>query len=340
MNKSLKDRTYLHERHRLSHQQIDWLLNENSEKKYIDEKISQLQHVRIFMEVTELLRQNGISFISLKGPLLSNRIYNDPTIRISHDIDLLIDAEMIDRVIKLLCKNGYQFSADEFWPETESHQKIFIKKVRHLSFFNTTTKSCVEVHWVLMHELPVSPKRQKKIISENIKEVEFSGKAFSVLGAELELIYLMIHGARHEWQRLKWLIDIKDYPLDKIDIRKFNFLASNFKLYRIIGQVDLLSKQYLNCSFILNKNFKTSKYMVDFAIKSIESELANDTSTKYLIKRLGYLWLLFPGIRYKQHVISTYLLRVGDFSEVHSSWNIVYYLYRPYSFIKRRILHV
>lgn len=339
MNENLKDRTYLHERHRLSHQQIDWLLNENSGKKYMDEKISQLQHVRMFMEVTELLRQNGISFISLKGPLLSYLIYKDPTVRISHDIDLLIDTEMIGRVIEILYNNGYQFSTDIFWPETKSQQKIYVQKVHHLSFFNTATKSCVEIHWVLMHELPVSSKRQLEIISESIREIEFSGKTFSVLGAEMELIYLIIHGARHEWQRLKWLIDIKDYPLDKIDIQKFNFLASNFKLYRIIGQVDLLLKQYLNCSFILNKNFKTSKYMVDFAIKSIESELANDTSTKYLIKRLGYLWLLFPGIRYKQHVISTYLLRVGDFSEVHSSWNIVYYLYRPYSFIKRRILH-
>lgn len=335
----MKDRTYLHERHRLSHQQIDWLLNENSGKKYIDEKISQLQHVRIFMEVTELLRQNGISFISLKGPLLSNRIYNDPTIRISHDIDLLIDAEMIGRAIQILFNNGYQFSTDVFWPETKSHQKIYVNNVHHLSFFNTSTKSCVEIHWVLMYELPVSPQRQKEIISENIKEIEFSGKIFSVLGAEMELIYLIIHGARHEWQRLKWLIDIKDYPLDKIDIQKFNFLASNFKLYRIIGQVDLLLKQYLNCSFVLNKNFKTPQYMVNVAIKSIESEFANDTSTEYLIKRLGYLWLLFPGIRYKQYVISSYFLRVSDLSEIQSSRTIVYYLYRPYSFIKRRILH-
>jgi hypothetical protein len=339
MNENLKDRTYLHERHRLSHQQIDWLLNENSGKKYVDEKISQLQHVRVFMEVTDLLRKNGIPFVSLKGPLLSYRIYNDPTVRISHDIDLLIDAEMIGQVIQILFNNGYQFSTDVFWPGTKSQQKVYIKHVHHLSFINNETKSCVEIHWVLMHSLPVSPKRQKEIILENIKEVEFSGKIFPVLDAEMEFIYLLIHGSRHEWQRLKWLIDIKDYPLDDIDIQKFNLLSSNLKLYRIISQVDLLFKQYFNYSFLFNTSFKAPKYMVNFAIKSIDSEFTNNTSTEYLLKRLRYLWLLFPGFCYKRHVLSEYSLNVNDLSKIQSSITIVYYLYRPYSYIKRRILH-
>lgn len=333
------ERNLLRNRHRLSHQQIDWLLNENSRKKYIDEKISQLQHVRIFMEVTGLLRQNGIPFISLKGPLLSYRIYKDPTVRISHDIDLLIDTEMIGRVIEILYNNGYQFSTDVFWPETKSQQKIYIKKIHHLSFFNTETKSCVEIHWVLMHELPVSPQRQKAIISENIKEVEFSGKTFSVLGAELELIYLMIHGARHGWQRLKWLIDIKDYPLQEIDPVIFDHIALQLKASRIIAQTDTLMTKYLNASFTLNKNFSTPNYLIKYAKELFNYETVSNFSNEQELKRIHYLFLLFPGIYYKWHIISDRFMRVRDLREVHSSWNIVYYLYRPYSFIKRRILH-
>jgi len=333
------ERNLLRSRHRLSHQQIDWLLNENSGKKFIDEKISQLQHVRIFMEVSELLRQNGISFISLKGPLLSCRIYKDPTIRISHDIDLLIDAEMIGRVIKLLYNADYQFSSGEFWPETKSHQKIFIKKVHHLSFFNTATKSCVEIHWVLMHELPVSLRKQKEIILKNIKEVEFSGKTFSVLGAELELIYLMIHGARHGWQRLKWLIDIKDYPLQEIDPVVFDGIALQLKATRIIAQTDILMAKYLNTSFKLNKNFSAPNFLIKYANELFECEIVNNLSNEQELKRIHYIFLLFPGIYYKWHIISDRFIRVRDLREVHSSWNIVYYLYRPFSFIKRRILH-
>jgi hypothetical protein len=56
--------------------------------------------LRNFIAITDLLRQNEIPS-SLKGPLLSQHIYNDPTVRFSHDIDILIDEQQIDSTVKL-----------------------------------------------------------------------------------------------------------------------------------------------------------------------------------------------------------------------------------------------
>lgn len=85
------DRKLLHQRHRLSHQQIDRLLGESHSKEFLGEKIERMEAVRNFLSVTDLLRENEIPFVSIKGPLLSYRIYGDPSVRFSHDIDLLIE---------------------------------------------------------------------------------------------------------------------------------------------------------------------------------------------------------------------------------------------------------
>ena len=98
MNETLlKDRNYLRERHRLSHQQIDTLLGEDKSGEFINDKLKQFELVRHFLYITDKLRINNIPFISIKGPLLSLRLYGDPTVRISSDIDLLINKGQINR---------------------------------------------------------------------------------------------------------------------------------------------------------------------------------------------------------------------------------------------------
>jgi hypothetical protein len=118
---SLSDRTYLHDRHRLSHQQIDRWLKEDSGKEFLPEKIMQLQTVSHFIGVTDLLREHGISFVPLKGPLLSYRIYQDAAVRFSHDLDILVDLENLETVVQILLENGYTFVDGVIWPEKKIH---------------------------------------------------------------------------------------------------------------------------------------------------------------------------------------------------------------------------
>jgi hypothetical protein len=78
-----------------SNQQIDHWLGKIAARNFTG-KVNHLKMLRNFIAITDLLRQNEIPFISLKGPLLSQHIYNDPTVRFSHDIDILIDEQQID----------------------------------------------------------------------------------------------------------------------------------------------------------------------------------------------------------------------------------------------------
>ena len=91
MNNLLQDREYLIKRHRLSHRQIDNLLGETKSKEFIHTSMQSLEFIKHFIELIDLLKQHNISYINFKGPLLSQLIYGDPTVRFSHDIDILVD---------------------------------------------------------------------------------------------------------------------------------------------------------------------------------------------------------------------------------------------------------
>jgi len=340
MTVSLQNRNYLHDRHRLSHQQIDSWLGENRGKEFLPEKLKQLESVKTFLWVTDLFRQNDVSFVSLKGPLLSYRIYRDPSVRVSHDIDILIEVAAIEKTINILEKNGYQLTGGYCWPQKQVQQELILDSYHHLGFYNKERSSCVEIHWVLMHGLPVSGKKMKNIIAGNLTEMIFAGRKFTVLNKELEFLFLLIHGSRHGWSRLKWLVDIKDYPASDVDAGIFGELVSQLNARRVVGQANYFMNKFFHMQLPFSGEDRLPEYFIHFAQCSIDNEIQEEQSTMFLIHTFRYLWFMFPGFKSRYKMVLGALLRPGDISVIDSSFKIIYFLYRPYSFIKRRIMHV
>lgn len=332
-------REILHKRHRLSHQQIDRWLGENRSKEFLKEKMQHLKMVQDFIRVTDLLRENEIPFTSLKGALLSQRIYNDPTVRFSHDIDILIDRSKIDATIKIFLNNNYNLTEGSFWPEKKSQQELIINNGHHISFYNKELRLCVEIHWTLMHTLPVSQQKIKKIVAQNQTEVFFSGRKFTVLNPEFELLFLLLHGSRHGWERLKWLVDIKDYPFEKLDIEAFKKLVKTFNAERIIGQTNFLLEKFFDKRLPNTIKQKQNKKLNQIAIAFIESENVLQYTNEEVKRIYLNYFLMFPGVLYKFQTLLNILFRIEDIRAINSPFKIIYYIYRPYSFIKRRILH-
>lgn len=333
------NRDYLKTRHRLSYQQIDQLLGEDSGTKYLPEKLRQLDSVKTFLWVTDLFRQNNIPFVSLKGPMLSYRIYHDPSVRISHDMDILTDRSVIDSVVSILTKSGFRLIEVASWPQKKAQQNLIIQTCHHLSFYHEERHSCVEVHWALMNTIPISSRKQKNLLGENLTEIDFAGRKFTVLNKEFELLFLLLHGSRHGWNRLKWLIDIKDYPVDDIDSVLFEKLVIKLKAQRIIGQVNFLLNHFFQKQLPFSGGKSIPDYFIRYARESVDKEICITQSSQDIVHYYYYLWHMFPDVYYKFKLIAGILFRLGDVSEIDSSFTVVYFLYRPYSFIKRRIFH-
>jgi len=338
----LPDRTCLHERHRLSHQQIDRCLGENHSKEYLREKMERLEAVGHFLSLTDLLRANGIPFVWLKGPMLSLRIYGDPSVRYSHDIDLLIGPEQLEPTLKVMTGNGFLASQGEVWPREKIRRDLLLQNFHNVSLLNRELNYCVEIHWTLMHGTPVPQAEMAELVARNLTVTRYAGREFTVLNRELELAYLIIHGSKHAWARLKWLVDIHDYPLDGLNREALSAIIGCMHAWPIVTQTNYFLKKYFGRQLPFNGPEHIPAYVVKYVQTIIDKprNFGKYTAIPDIMREIRYLWALFSPFSYKVKLIRKRFLSQDDLLGHNFSFRILYYVYRPYSYIKRSLLHV
>jgi len=333
-------RNDLHVRHRLSHQQIDALLNENSGSEHVAEKLYILGAVKELVWLSDLLGSVGISFVSFKGPLLSQLIYGDPAVRFSHDIDILVDVAEVDAVINLLLGNGYELGIGNHWPSDERKKSVFAKINHHITFRSKSSGLLVEVHWKLLVDMVVSKRRMATLISENRMPISIGGRSIYTLSYDFCLAYLVIHGAKHGWQRLKWLVDIKDFPYGKVDAAHFASLVKELRIHKQVAQASYLAKLFLGVELpILNSWGSASRLLCNHAIKYISNPVEENLSVRAALADAYYRFRLIGSLRYKLKMLDGMLIGGFDLQDRSFPFTFMYYIYRPYSFIKRRLMN-
>ncbi|MBB6671456.1 nucleotidyltransferase domain-containing protein [Cohnella nanjingensis] len=150
--------------------------------------------------VSRSLTKRGVRSLALKGPALARQLYGDISLRTSKDLDILIPVDDLRQAERLLQELGYE--ADEPIPYGLGDWKW---KIHHVSFTNPNTGIQVEVHWRLNGDNGKEPPfealwrdRQACALSDGL---HMPGDAHLFM-------YLVTHGARHGWFRLRWLADI------------------------------------------------------------------------------------------------------------------------------------
>lgn len=339
----LQDRKFLHNRHQLSHQQIDRYLNEPAKQITRKEKLRLMKWVGNFLFLTKQLQTHNIRFVCIKGPPLSQRLYNDPSIRKSIDIDLLVDQENIASALVILQNEGYEFAKRFHWPKDPKRQQLLIRYQHHIPLINRQRELRVEIHWKLFHALPLPEDEVHQIVMQHLTTLDMAGYRLSVLTPEFELLYLMIHGANHYWNRLKWLLDIHQYSSLKIDETVFLDLVNQMRAGRILTQTNMLLRKYFGSELPDPHPQRVPKKMTQFVeLRMTQPEEKNrQESLSNHLRTFAYSWHLFPGASYKYACTLHFLFqRPGDI--LLNAWpnQVFFYLYRPYSFLKRRIFHV
>jgi len=293
-------REVLYHRHRLSRQQIGELLHDHKDKAGYDEKISQLGRVARFLEITGELQKSGIWFVPLKGPLLSWRIYGDPTSRLCHDFDFLVKPGELAATIRLLLKSGYQPVTFE-WPENKHLQKMILSGLNQYDLFHPIHGLTVEIHWRLF-KYPVSdPVTLGNALRDHIRQVHFAGRQFLQFTPEFELLYLCIHGGIHKWRRLKWLVDVNDFiKRNPVSPERFRQLVVQFQAMRMTGLCNALLRHFFPGDACLPVTHQVPGWVFRSTLALVNNE--NDTHTSGLpgiFRAFHYRMWAFPDFRYK-----------------------------------------
>lgn len=155
------------------------------------------------LSVIRLLDENGIRTIAIKGPVLSQIIHGDITQRQFSDLDLLVDRCDMHKSLELLEGIGY----------LSEHPIAFLKNTTLLKVgkdFPTThvdKNVLIEFHWKLFLDRHIK-KSKIDLFSDKNYHCMINNTSVETLELGALLLYLLLHGSKHYWERLEWIVDI------------------------------------------------------------------------------------------------------------------------------------
>ncbi len=148
-------------------------------------------------QAIDALAKAGVVSILLKGYALASRIYDDAMLRVSTDVDILVDRDDLNAACAAIETLGLkpEVDADEYYPPEYRH---------HLSFHGPA--GLVEIHF-----RPVGNFEpwEGAAFSQRSIAATLDGKPVRLLRPEDEFVYLALHAAQHLFFRLSWIYDLK-----------------------------------------------------------------------------------------------------------------------------------
>ncbi len=161
----------------------------------------------LLLRSVDALASVGVVPVVLKGTPLARRLYPEPFLRATTDVDLLVAAGQVEQASRALEGLGLQQAA-----ERPGHGG---EHTHHREFQGTA--GLVELHFRALVGYGLALEAEPLLA--HAEEAELEGRRVRYLLAEEELVYLSLHASNHLLQRLSWLLDLKLLLLAKPELQ-------------------------------------------------------------------------------------------------------------------------
>jgi hypothetical protein len=153
-------------------------------------------------EVLQRLADRGLAAMPFKGPLLAHTAYSDPGLRSALDLDIIVHPDDVSHVVLCLIDAGFRHQAD-----LEPDGVAALRRYAGEYIMFRPNSLPVEPHW--------RPAPRTMAFDIDIDAMWRRARPHSFLGApcylpspEDHLFLLALHGAKEQWHKMKWLVDI------------------------------------------------------------------------------------------------------------------------------------
>jgi len=180
---------------------------EQLKKSCLQCKKRTLQQAVSLIKIAKLFDENKIRFITLKGLTLSQLLYSSITVRESHDIDIMIDFNDIERVEKILTDAlGFTRTIPEL-SATKKQVQCLNKRYKDRTYLHPDDNVLLEVHWRFNNikqclAIPFSSQ------CSDASTIQVCNQSVPVLSNNYLWLYQSVHGSMSGWYRLHWINDI------------------------------------------------------------------------------------------------------------------------------------
>ena len=157
------------------------------------------------LKVYRALTERGIQVAVFKGAVLAQMAYGEVSLRQAGDIDLLIDRKRFTEARSLLESLGYEMTPRLTGPQLASHLDFHCE----IPFMRDEWFTIVDLHWGLAPRSFVFGLEVDEVMSR-LRNVSLAGTMVATFCDEDMVLYLSMHGAKHLWHRLEWIVSLAE----------------------------------------------------------------------------------------------------------------------------------
>jgi hypothetical protein len=165
---------------------------DEAERRWVHDRLWYRRLAAAQEEVLGACEAAAVTAVVLKGPLLGERLYSDPALRPSADLDLLVDGEDMEPTCRVLEELG--FRAEGPW---RYHHLKLVRGDEHVELHDAASSG------------PGTEIAARPLLEAASSYRTVAGQAAWILSPVDELVYLAVHAARHRFSRLVWLYDLR-----------------------------------------------------------------------------------------------------------------------------------
>ena len=186
--------------------------------------------LRELFHLHQLFETAQILVIPYKGPLLAWVAYGSFIRREYSDLDFAVEQKYIPDVVAVLKSDGYR---PQFDPR-EAHAGQDGSAPGQYSFLSHPQKILAEFHTErTLRYFPIPINFQD--LTSRLMTVEIGDQHLRTFSIEDTLVMLCVHGAKHFWERLGWVLDVaKLVTGQEVDWRLATQIAAKMESTRVL----------------------------------------------------------------------------------------------------------
>ena len=157
------------------------------------------------LNILHVFEAHGVPAIPYKGPVLAASVYGNLALREFVDLDLLVHKQDVRRTKDLLTSRGYQ----AHFHLTDVQEAALLHGQCEHPFWHEEGRVLAEIQWGIVPRY-FSFALDYERLWERREPTSLGGKKVLTLAPEDLLLILCVHGAKHQWEQLKWICDIAE----------------------------------------------------------------------------------------------------------------------------------
>ena len=178
------------------------------------------------IKIKSIFDNAQIPYMLIKGISLSRILYNDPALRISSDMDVIIQRSDLHKADSELLKHDYLCAT-----RNDSRKYQYFRRVTHQwTYSSPHRRNFLELH-TKYGPLSRSVTIGNDNIWQRIQHLDLNGNSFSVMSAEDLLLFLVLHNTKELWDDWLQLNDVAALISGNPDLKADEILDAAEKMH-------------------------------------------------------------------------------------------------------------